>query len=45
MNQDGDYSCTCTSGYQGKNCTVGKFKALVFSIMPTLEKCIHNFSF
>ena len=29
MNQDGDYTCTCASGYEGKNCTVGKFKALV----------------
>ena len=30
MNQDGDYTCTCTAGYEGKNCTMGKFRALVF---------------
>ena len=28
MNQDGDYTCTCASGYEGKNCTVGKFNPL-----------------
>ena len=33
MNQDGDYTCTCASGYEGKNCTVGEFNALVFSII------------
>ena len=30
MNQDGDYTCTCASGYEGKNCTVGEYNALVF---------------
>ena len=30
MNQDGDYTCTCASGYEGKNCTVGEFKTLGF---------------
>ena len=45
MNQDGDYTCSCASGYQGKNCTVGKFKAIDFSIMHNLETFIHNKTF